>query len=190
MLPESPAQRADVVVFVAASKGVVQSQLVDAVFVLPLNDAASLPAVSCTAEFDVELLAVGARYDTSTVVPLGTELASVNRTVFPTTVAAVGVTAVSPTNTVYVVGDAVVVERVSLKVSVTVVPLTATDDSVGGAISGPAVELFVTLWFVNAMASLPEESCIAEFVVNPFGVGAAYETITTWPASTAEPRVS
>jgi hypothetical protein len=65
-----------------------------------------------------------------------------------------------------------------------------TDDSVGGALSGPAVELFVTACAESETASLPAESCTARFVAQLFGVGAVYETVTVLPASTAEPSVN
>ena len=65
-----------------------------------------------------------------------------------------------------------------------------TDDSVGGAMSGPAVELFVTVCKESETASFPAESCTAKFVAQLFGVGAVYETVTVLPASTAEPSDS
>ena len=79
---------------------------------------------------------------------------------------------------------------VSLNCSNTVVPDATTDDRVGGAISGPAVELLVTACEESEMASFPAVSCTAKFVAQLFGVGAVYETVTVLPASTAEPSVS
>ena len=92
-------------------------------------------------------LAVGATYETRTSVPLGTESEpfNVRKTVFPLIEIAVGVTAVSPTNTVNAFNAGVGVDlKDSLKVSETDVPLAETVDNVGGAISGPATELLVT----------------------------------------------
>jgi hypothetical protein len=125
-------------------------------------------------------------------VPLGTEEAEgrVRITRDPLTETAVGVTAVSPTKTVNNSFGAVVALSDSLNVSVTMVPLAATVDNVGGAISGPAVELFVTEVADNEMASLPAVSWMAELVAQLFGVGAVYDTVTTFPASTAEPSVN
>jgi hypothetical protein len=117
-------------------------------------------------------------------VPLGTEEAEgrVRITRDPLTETAVGVTAVSPTKTVNNSFGAVVALSDSLNVSVTMVPLAATVDNVGGAISGPAVELFVTEVADNEMASLPAVSWMAELVAQLFGVGAVYDTVTTFPA--------
>jgi hypothetical protein len=93
----------------------------------------------------VDELAVGATYETRTSVPLGTEPLSVRKTVFPLIEIAVGVTAVSPTNTVNAFNAGVGVDfKDSLKLSETDVPLAETVDNVGGAISGPATELLVT----------------------------------------------
>ena len=88
-------------------------------------------------------LTVGATYETRTSVPLGTDDPSVSNTCEPTIEIALGVTGVSPTKTVNALKDGVgVAVNDSLNVSVTLVPLAATVESVGGAISGPAVELF------------------------------------------------
>jgi hypothetical protein len=95
----------------------------------------------------VEELAAGATYETRTSVPLGTESEPLNvrNTVFPLIEIAVGVTAVSPTNTVNAFNAGVGVDfKDSLKLSETDVPLADTVDNVGGAISGPATELLVT----------------------------------------------
>jgi hypothetical protein len=92
-------------------------------------------------------LAAGATYETRTSVPLGTESEPLNvrNTVFPLMEIAVGVTAVSPTNTVNAFKAGVGVDfKVSLKLNETDVPLADTVDNVGGAISGPATELLVT----------------------------------------------
>ena len=82
-----------------------------------------------------------------TSVPLGTESEPLNvrKTVFPLIEIAVGVTAVSPTNTVNALSAGVGVDvNDSLKLIITDVPLAVTLDSLGGAISGPATELLVT----------------------------------------------
>jgi hypothetical protein len=104
-------------------------------------------------------LTVGATYETLTSVPLGTDDPSVSNTCEPTIEIAVGVTAVSPTKTVNALKDGVgVAVKDSLNVSVTVVPLAATVDKVGEAMSGPAVELLVTAFAVKETASLPAVS--------------------------------
>jgi hypothetical protein len=106
-------------------------------------------------------------------------------------VIAVGVTGVSPTKTVKALSGGVGVDfNDSLNESVTKVPIAETDERVGGAISGPAVELFVTACAVSDAASLPAESCIAVFVVQLLVVGAVYATVTVLPASTADPSVN
>jgi hypothetical protein len=72
---------------------------------------------------------------------------------------AVGVTGVSPTNTVNALNEGVGVDfNDSLKVRVTVVPFADTVESVGGAISGPAVELLVTDCAESEIASFPAVS--------------------------------
>ena len=58
----------------------------------------------------------------------------------------------------------------------------ATDIRVGGAMSGPAVELLVALVGVSDAASLPATSCVAALIALLFTVGAAYSTVTTAPA--------
>jgi hypothetical protein len=72
---------------------------------------------------------------------------------------AVGTTGVSPTKTVNALSGGVGVDfNDSLKVRVTVVPLADTVESVGGAISGPAVELLVTDCAESEIASFPAVS--------------------------------
>jgi hypothetical protein len=107
-------------------------------------------------------------------VPLGTDDPSVSNTCEPTIDIAVGVTEFSPTNTVNALKDGVgVAVNDSLNVSVTLVPLAATVDKVGGAMSGPAVELLLTDEYPDSnAASLPAVSWIAELVVQLSGVGA------------------
>jgi hypothetical protein len=115
--------------------------------------------MSCTAAFVLAEFTVGARYDTCTTVPFGTDDGRVRNTEDPLTLTPVGVTGVSPTNTVNALNSGVGVDfNDSLNVSVTKVPLAETVDSFGGAISGPAVELFVTDCAVSDTASFPEES--------------------------------
>jgi hypothetical protein len=98
----------------------------------------------------------------------------VSNTCEPTIDIAVGVTGFSPTNTVNALKEGVgVVVNDSLNVSVTLVPLAATVDKVGGAMSGPAVELLLTDEYPDSnAASLPTVSWIAELVVQLSGVGA------------------
>ena len=66
---------------------------------------------------------------------------------------------------------------------------SVTVDSVGGAISGPCVELLVIDALLNERASLPATSCTAALVVDALDVGAVYESVTTWPAEIAVPSV-
>jgi hypothetical protein len=97
----------------------------------------------------------------------------VSNTCEPTIDIAVGVTGFSPTNTVNALKEGVgVVVNDSLNVSVTLVSLAATVDKVGGAMSGPAVELLPTEYPDSNAASLPAVSWIAELVVQLSGVGA------------------
>ena len=132
---------------VAGSNVSTQSHTEELGLVDPENDSASLPMTSWIAEFDVDEFTVGATYETRTSVPLGTEFDpfNVSETVFPLIEMAVGVTAVSPTNTVKVFNAGVGVDlKDSLNVSETDVPLAETLANVGGAISGPAFELLIT----------------------------------------------
>ena len=101
----------------------------------------------------------GAEYDTCTTVPAVTDEASVRNTELPLMVIPVGVTGVSPTNTVNALKAGVGVDfNDSLNTSVTKVPLTETVESLGGAMSGPAVELFVTACAERDTASFPAVS--------------------------------
>ncbi len=125
-----------------------------------MNDAASFPAVSCTALFVVDVSAVGAAYDTLTGSDLPIGVANVSVTTPSDPVEETPVTAMGTPlfNTVKSDGSAVVERRVSLNVNVTVNPVVATavDDKVGGVWS--TAELFVTERFVKEVASAPPMS--------------------------------
>jgi hypothetical protein len=101
---------------------------------------------------------VGAVYDTDTSSPLGIADARVNTTVDPLTTAPLTVTASLPTNTVYLSVPAVIDRKVSLNVSVTVVPDAVTLLRVGDVTSGPAVEKLETDALTRDTESLPDES--------------------------------
>ena len=113
-----------------------------------VKDRASFPLGSWIAELVFAALFVGASYETSITVPALKDVPIVSSTVEPTTTAAVGLYAVSPTKTVNALrGSAGVPRRVSLKASVTLVPDTVTGVEVvrtGRITSGPSAELFVT----------------------------------------------
>ena len=83
----------------------------------------------------------------------------VSRTVEPTIVIAVGVYGVSPTKTVKALRDGVgEVTRDSLKDTVTVLPLPATELTVGETLSGPAIDKLVAVVAAKESTSLPEAS--------------------------------
>ena len=113
-----------------------------------VKDRASFPLGSWIAELVFAALSVGASYETTTAVPALKDVPSVSSTVEPTTTAAVGLYAVSPTKTVNaLVVSAGVPRRVSSKATVILVPDTVTGLEVVGAgriTSGPSAELFVT----------------------------------------------
>ena len=72
---------------------------------------------------------------------------------------AVGVYGVSPTNTVKALSDGVgEVMRDSFKETVIVLPLPATEVTVGATLSGPAVDKLLTDVAVSETTSLPEAS--------------------------------
>ena len=72
---------------------------------------------------------------------------------------AVGVYGVSPTNTVKALSDGVGdVTRDSFKETVIVLPLPATEVTVGATLSGPAVDKLLTDVAGNESTSLPEAS--------------------------------
>ena len=93
-----------------------------------------------------------------------------------------------PTKTVNVsmFGDAEA--SVSLNVMVTVFPEPATDAKVGGTMSGPAVDEFVTAWLVSATESFPAASWIAALSLEVLDAGGVYETVTVLPAWMLEPK--
>ena len=72
------------------------------------NDAASFPAVSCTALFDVELFELGALYATVTLDVLDTAFDNVSSTVEPLTKREATVAGETPTKTAKSVVTAVV----------------------------------------------------------------------------------
>jgi hypothetical protein len=84
--------------------------------------------------------------------------ASVKTTVEPLIVAELTVTGSLPTNTVNRLVAAPTDPKVSLSVSVTVVPEAVTVLRVGGVTSGPAVEELKTVASARDTESLPEES--------------------------------
>jgi hypothetical protein len=78
----------------------------------------------------------------------------------------------------------------SLNVRVTCVPEKVTVETVGGVKSGWLFEILVTATLESETPSLPDKSCSAGFVVNPLGIGAAYETETISPETMLVPTVS
>jgi hypothetical protein len=105
------------------------------------NEAASLPARSCTAEFDVAEFDAGATYATVTFTFGAITEGKVNVTVDPFTTTDVGVTFTKLAVTVKALAGAVVACNASLKVNITVLPfaLTAPDARVGAVMSTPAL---------------------------------------------------
>ena len=98
---------------------------------------------------------------------------TVRRTVEPIIVIAVGVYGVSPTKTVKALRDGVgEVTRDSLRETVTVLPLPATEVTVGGTRSGPAVDKLVADVADKESTSFPDASWFARFVGSAFVVGA------------------
>jgi hypothetical protein len=87
-----------------------------------VNDAASLPAVSCIAELDVAEFEVGAVYTTEMTSPITAGVPSVKITVDPLTEIELTVIDVVPTETVKSPATAVVALIDSLNVRVTCVP--------------------------------------------------------------------
>ena len=95
---------------------------------------------------------------------------------------AVGVYGVSPTNTVKALsGGAGEVTRDSFRETVIVLPLPATEVTVGATLSGPAEEKLLTDVSGNESTSLPDASWFARFVGSAFVLGAVYATVTVWP---------
>jgi hypothetical protein len=105
------------------------------------NEAASLPARSCTAEFDVAEFDAGATYATVTFTFGAITEGKVNVTVDPFTTTDVGVTFTKLAVTVKALAGAVVACNASLKINITVLPfaLTAPDARFGAVMSTPAL---------------------------------------------------
>jgi hypothetical protein len=123
----------------------------------------------------VEVFVVGALYATVSSAVVDTTGDRVRMTVLPLTDTPVTVATLFPLKTVNALADGAVEPRVSLNVNVTCepVPLSATVLNVGGAMSGPAVELFVTEVVVSDAASLPAASWTAALEVPVLEDGAA-----------------
>jgi hypothetical protein len=168
--------------FVVANESVGPTE--SALFVTDVadNEAASLPAESCTAF--ASLPAVGSVYATVTDSPEVTAgEANVNTTVEPDTATPLTERDTPPTDTANADVDAVVPDNASEYVRVTVVPaaFTAAETNAGAVAS--TVESFVTEVADNEAASLPAESCTANESFPE--VGSVYATVTAWPLWTA-----
>ena len=102
------------------------------------NDAASLPARSCTAEFDVAEFDAGATYDTVTVADPSRVTGRVRFTFEPDTATAEGVMLTADAVTVNALAGAVVAWIASSKVKRTVWPFARSEPlvSVGAVVSG------------------------------------------------------
>ena len=146
----------------------------------PLNDTASLPRTSWTAALDVPEFEVGAVYATVNFSVVETVGERVRITVLPLTETPVTVAMLLPLYTVNALAEGATEPNASLNVSVACEPAPFKDTvlNVGGAMSGPAVELFVTAVVESVTASLPAESWIAEFDAPVLEVGAVYATVT------------
>ena len=131
------------------------------------NDAASLPALSCTAL--ASFPAVGSAYATVTDWPAPTADANVSTTVEPDTDADDTDRDTPSTSTVYAEVAAVVADNASEYVRVIVAPFVLVDaeTNVGTVVS--TVDAFVTEPDVIELASLPLESCTAFASSPPVG---------------------
>jgi hypothetical protein len=107
----------------------------------PENEAASFPARSCTAAFDVAALDAGATYATVITANGPSAGDKVRTTVDPLTTALVGVNKTALAVTVKALAAAVVACNDSLNVNTSVVPFVpnAPEVSVGSDISTPAL---------------------------------------------------
>ena len=166
---------ATVVVVVVATIGVGATVVVGleagGTVAVVVNDAASLPAVSCIAELDVAEFGVGAVYTTEMTSPITAGVPSVKITVDPLTEIELTVIDVVPTETVKSPATAVVAFSGSLNVRVTCVPavFAVAELKVGAVVS-------MTIACAPAMLLAPVGNDVDVMTLPTASVGALVNT--------------